>query len=330
LIVPSNVAQRYSYLLPYIQVVAQRVKETVFSYCEREGFAFIGRTKSVESLAEKIESGRFSKWSSLEDVYACAIVIPTLAREDDVIRFLQNAFAEVAIYRRHGSQKAPETFRFDTTRFIGRTRNLPSLNFPPEVFEIAFEVQIRSAFDHAWAVTTHNLVYKTESVDWKDRRLASQLRASTEQLDMIVLGFEQTSELVTTQEWPDLDLQRKIANAFKEQVNSGKIPQELAPRDWNRFAENLFVLIRSPEHHRNQPRDQLVRQALEILDGEIVRSSPAIFPRSVSLLQWCLGTLTAAGFLRHPLIKYVPNVTSELIALFPSVEQLTGDFEAGL
>jgi hypothetical protein len=37
------------------------------------------------------------------------------------------------------------------------------------------------------------LVYKSSEIDWKRLRLAAQIKANVEQLDTLILAFEQTS-----------------------------------------------------------------------------------------------------------------------------------------
>ena len=54
MIIPSAIRQRFVNLEPELKVISSRVRETVFGYCDREGFAYAGRTKTLESLAEKI------------------------------------------------------------------------------------------------------------------------------------------------------------------------------------------------------------------------------------------------------------------------------------
>ena len=85
MIVPVNIRQLFDDAFPYIVELDKRVTETVFSYCMREGFAFSARPKTIESVAEKIETGRFRRWVDVDDLFACTVVIPTLRDEKRVI-----------------------------------------------------------------------------------------------------------------------------------------------------------------------------------------------------------------------------------------------------
>ena len=65
---PQILMQRYGELHPLLVEVATRVKSTLASFCEKNGYAFVCRVKTAESLAEKIETGRFRRWSEIDDL----------------------------------------------------------------------------------------------------------------------------------------------------------------------------------------------------------------------------------------------------------------------
>ena len=68
--------------------------------------------------------------------------------------------------------------------------------------KISFEVQIRTAFDPAWVVTTHALSYKSSVVDWKQQRLAAELKATAEKMDLLILAFQEASLKIEESRWP--------------------------------------------------------------------------------------------------------------------------------
>ena len=80
------------------------------------------------------------------------------------------------------------------------------LNNQLNIYNITFEIQVKSAFEHAWAVSTHDLVYKSPEIDWKRLRLAAQIKANVEQLDTLILAFEQTSAIIQENHSPDLNI----------------------------------------------------------------------------------------------------------------------------
>lgn len=312
---------------PYIGQVAARVRDIVSELCENSGYAYLGRVKDVESLSEKIETGRFESWGDLDDLFACSIIVPTLSDEPTVIARLQAAFLETACKRRGSTRKDPTVFRFDATRFIGRLRPESVPGAIGNLLEIQFEVQVRSAFEHAWSVTTHALAYKSAQVDWRHMRLAAQLRAAVEQLDQVVLGFEQTATFIADQAWPEVQAQQRIWTFFTGLVTEKLLPTEVIPRSWGRFAENLLALIVSSSERRISNLARHVEDALEGIDAEVRSTSVQTFPRSISLLQFCAGAMARHGFLIAPPHRFVPLVTSELLSLYPEAKALGAGFK---
>src|SRR5580698_10811086 len=178
MIVPAALTRKFNDLEMALRQLSEEVRRTVHTYCNSNaGFAYSDRLKAIESLAEKIETGRYEKWSDLDDLFGCCVIIPTLAEEQDVLEFLKKAFVHVTTRHRGDSKKAPDVFRFEATRFIGKLSPTDTTKTSSPLYTTCFEVQIRTAFEHACAVTTH-AVYKGGSVDWRARRLAAHLKAA--------------------------------------------------------------------------------------------------------------------------------------------------------
>jgi ppGpp synthetase/RelA/SpoT-type nucleotidyltranferase len=278
MIVPASIDQKFQYIRPYIDIIGSKVKDIIIAYCEREGFPFVFRFKTSASLAEKIETGRFQKWSDLDDIFACAIIIPTLEYETSVIDFLQREFEQVNLRRRGSTQNDPTVFRFDSTRFIGRIK--PSLRDEPDekIRSLSFEVQVRSAFEHAWSVATHALSYKGQQIDWKVLRLTAQLKAAVEQLDNLILGFNEITKFISEQYWPEVQTKKDIEAFFREQFQNGLIPTEVAPASWTRFCDNIYSFVRSSHIRSSNPFEE----AIGALKNEIEKMTLASFPRRPS------------------------------------------------
>ena len=79
------------------------------------------------------------------------------------------------------------------------------------IYQIQFEIQVKSAFEHAWSVSTHDLVYKNSEINWRKLRLAAQIKATVEQLDMLILAFEQTSEFIEDNSYPVIKIKQHLA-----------------------------------------------------------------------------------------------------------------------
>lgn len=309
-----------------LAVIAERVGDILRRYCNDNGYPFVGREKTPASISEKVESGRFSCWSKIDDLYACTIVIPTLRQEASVLKFLRERFLERATKARGSTMKSPDVFRFDATRFIGSLRPPPGVDASERLYVIQFEVQIRTAFEHAWSAATHELVYKSGTVDWKRMRMAAQLKAAVEQLDTLVLAFESSAELITEHPSPDIAAKVAVVAKFQSLLNQGVIPSDSEPKDWSRFADNFAALVRAGSRGARQALPARTDAALDIVAGEM-RKLGKSFPRSISLFQLVLGLLTEADFLQLPLQDYSAVVTSELTDLYPRAKLIPSPFD---
>ena len=155
--VPADIRRRFDAIAGPFAVMQGRVRDVVLYFCEGTGYAYVGRAKSLESIAEKVETGRVAAWSELDDLFGCTIVVPSRRHEKDVLTYLQKEFQEHATKLKGQTKQDPEIFRFGATRFIGTLRPGPvGLAEENDVSRLRFEIQIRTAFEHAWSVATHD------------------------------------------------------------------------------------------------------------------------------------------------------------------------------
>ena len=251
MIVPSVLSSRFEEWKPFILDALKRVEETLVPYARRQGYIFDGRVKTLESLAEKLESGRYNGWPQIEDLYACTIAIPLPDEESNVREFLIEKFDLISSRERGRTAKQPEVFRFDSTRLILRTRKpeIAPREEDPSVFSVSFEVQIKSLYDYAWAKTTHALTYKSNTVEWKRYRLAAHLKAASEQIEFLLRGFDGASQYLVESPWASIRDKKRIGSFFKNSVENGVIPIEVAPKDWSRFSDNIYRGLQALEGH---------------------------------------------------------------------------------
>ena len=324
MIVPSMVDRLYSESHAYVRELADRVRSILTVYCRENKYLYEDRIKTLESTAEKLETGRYRTWQDLDDLFAASIVIPLITEEKAVVDFLTDRFERVAINLRGKSQKSPDTFRFDSTRFVGR---LPRESGSAEgdvysIYSVSFEVQVKTVFDFAWTRTTHALTYKGPSVSWERQRLAAQLKAAAEQMDMLVLGFDSMTKFAGAGSWPGTDDRAKIEHFLRERVESGAIPRELVPKDWTRFADNAYRVLQifggDPPTGMGQRHLKRLDNLLDILNREITKLGPDGIPRSISLLQFVVGVLGSANLACPKQNAFFFLQTQEMKSLFPN------------
>jgi ppGpp synthetase/RelA/SpoT-type nucleotidyltranferase len=321
LIVPPEVQEFFSAITEYVAFVRDSAHATLAAYCSRQQYALLDRTKTLESLSEKFETGRLKSFDEVNDLYGATIIVPTHSHEPSVLNFLRSMFEEVATKRRGESRKSPDVFRFDETRFYGRLKRPEG---DPKLLAIVFEVQIRSAFEHAWQAVTHDLVYKNQIVDWRRVRLASHLKALVEQADLVAENFSAISSYVRPSEWEEIDAQVTLINYFSEAATRGLLPEEFIPKDWSRLAQNLVSLLRAAGRARPRAAEltgnlrEDSRRVIEIFSKYLDGVAREKIPRSLSLFQLIFGVLITERAVSLN-TQYVVLINESLQLAFPKV-----------
>jgi len=311
---PERVRSAYQQVAGLLAAIQEYVGGTLRPYCNSKGYLFFDRIKGLESLGEKLESGRLASWSAIDDLYACTLVIPTSAHEAGVLRKLDACFERVSVRSRGTAKKSPETFRFDTTRYYGKLQEAASLARAPGIGQVLFEIQVATAFEYAWATVTHDLVYKGEQVDWKKQRLAAQLKAAVEQIEMIISAFDQMSSAVPESSWPEVEDKQKIVDVFRELISDEVVSSELAPASWRRFSDNVYGLVRSYSKNGYTIREDL-SALLSGISAYWRGPEAPICPTGGSLFQFVLGYVARSDSPGN-LASYTVVESSELRDLY--------------
>jgi hypothetical protein len=308
--VPTAIEEAYGHAATTVAAVGRYVTATLAPWCEDREFLFLKRVKTSESLSEKLESGRFGRWSEINDLFACSVVVPTASHEPSVREYLDLAFVPVVIRDRNSSSIPPDAFRFDSTRYVARVRSEGAMQLPPGAKDILFEVQIRTVFEHAWIVVTHDLVYKADDSDWRRSRLAAHLKAAVEQIELVIAGFESNIPLVVDAHDPEMDAKQEIVDVFKRLQSEGLITAELVPNSWRRFADNVYALVNS--YSRAHQPASLARELCHAVDGHLRATRVAADLHSGSLFQVVVGLVNAGVIASASLDSFVLVESSEL------------------
>lgn len=320
MIVPKEIRTAFNDSLPLVKATSERVRDIVHSYCEKNAFLFDDRLKSIESLGEKIESGRYSSWAQIDDLYACTIIVPLLSDEPKVISFLKSEFREKTIRSRKTANKAPDAFRFDSARFYGYLRQPEGMaDQTGTIYNIPFECQIKTVFDFAWGKVSHALAYKSAQIGWGRQRLVAQMKATVEQLDMLTQAFESNVDVIPESPWEEITAKKQISEFFKSLVDQEKLPREIQPNDWTRFADNVYRAYQVFSKSRRVPAhtissfEELFREYFDKTDKDSI-------PRSISLFQTVVGIIGATGQYNGKDSKYSMLVTESFQTLFPGAD----------
>jgi ppGpp synthetase/RelA/SpoT-type nucleotidyltranferase len=321
---PESVRQAFARVEPIIADAQRYVRETLEPYARSHNYLFVDRRKRVDSLSEKLESGRYGRWSELDDLYACTIVVPVSRHEDAVVRKLDASFERITVRSRAEAKKAPDVFRFDGLRWYGTLRAEAAMSRQPGVERFMFEVQVITAFEFAWITVTHDLVYKADNVDWRRQRLAAQLKAAVEQIEVIIGVFDSASVAVLESPWPESAAKAEIIERCQLLVSDGLVPASLVPGSWRRFSDNFISLIRSFERDPNK-LVIAVRSVLDAIDADLRAATPFTLPVGGTLFQYILSVVARPDTLGD-LSRFVVVPSRELTDVY-GVRDLPKPFE---
>jgi hypothetical protein len=92
----------------------------------------------------------------------------------------------------------------------------------------------------------------------------------------------------------------------------GNIPSELAPKDWSRFADNVWRLPKATKRVHRDEMEALATKALSVIQLELDSIPRERIPSSVSIFQFTLGVLTKGRLVGAKLQRFYPMITPEL------------------
>lgn len=216
-------------------IVDPMIKNRILS-----GWHYESRIKSDESFAIKVESGRFDNPGELEDFFACLIVVRNSTELDDAEKIILDLFNIISRRPSDPSnlRKTPEDFRYDGTRIYVRLKDDPALP-PSPLSKINFEVQIKTFLMHAWDISTHDIVYKSNEPNWNISRVAFQLRAMLEHADLSIMEIKQLAENSSMKSsTKEFNLRIEVINFLKQ-----KWPEDSLPEDLKHLADNVISLL---------------------------------------------------------------------------------------
>ena len=219
-----------------------KVVEKLIKSIKSKTWHYYGRIKSIESYALKLETGRYTDPTKLEDFFACTLVVENTIEIKNAIKLLK-PFLKIQ-YRRPPNEKFThknsDSFVFDDLRLYATLRSTAARAKGP-INEIVFEMQIKTFLQHAWSIATHDLIYKSDKVNWVKQRVAYQVKAMLENAEV---SIEKASTLKKIPGIPLTNEKVEIQNQVRKFILS-KWSEDRLPTDLIRLIDNVIQLLKT-------------------------------------------------------------------------------------
>jgi ppGpp synthetase/RelA/SpoT-type nucleotidyltranferase len=237
--IPASIRTLYAEQVEANRRLREKVDARIENF-KRDTWHYESRLKQDQSFALKIESGRAADPSAVEDVFACTLVVRNGTEIDEAEKLVRDHF--VVVERRppdpKQTHKWPDQFQFDDLRLYVQWKEDSDLP-PSTVAGITFEVQIKTFLQHAWAIATHDLVYKTDKVSWGKQRIAFQIKAMLEHAE---LSIQEAESLAASSVLAVTNKRTSTIQDYMTLLTSEWNVSDL-PSDIRRLAENIIGLM---------------------------------------------------------------------------------------
>jgi hypothetical protein len=236
--IPQSVRNLYATLEPEYQLLREHVDRLMLARKE-ERWHYESRLKSAESFALKLETGRVANPGQPEDLFACTLVVERPQRIPQAEALVTSLFSlkERRPKKPDRTHLAPYSFEFDDLRLYVKWRD-DTQTRPTGLAPRLFEVQVKTFLQHAWAIATHDRLYKSSSADWASSRIAFQVKAMLENAEVAIGAADTLGAAFALARSDDRteELRNTIA-AIELRWHDEQLPQ-----DRRRLAENLLSL----------------------------------------------------------------------------------------
>lgn len=238
--IKAPIRQAYQDQRPLYEALKQRIDDLFQGACRDRRWHYESRVKDELSYALKIETGRVPALDNVEDFFGCTIVVRNSSEIGTAVKFVKQSCS--ISYRRPPSPSRtnhrPATFEFDDLRLYVTLNANPGAP-PNPATSLTFEVQIKTFLFHAWAIATHDLMYKANDVNWGRERIAFQVRAMLEQAET---SIEQAQQLAAAASLGKEDRETQELRTIIDTI-TGLWPRDQLPADLRRLSQNIRDLL---------------------------------------------------------------------------------------
>lgn len=212
------------------------------------------RIKGIESVYDKLQTGRYETLRDLNDLVGLKVV---LLRRSLVADAILIARSSLQVLHEEVRPQQPTDFSYSEPHLIVR----PPQDFcerHPELAGLSAELQFTTALQHALDMATHDFDYKGQSFSWGNFRIVAQLRGSLELVDNLIDGAESLGLLARQGASVPEEYQRRQQLL---EVLAAAIPDDKLPKDQRRMATTVDKWIQALPKTAEELREALERHA---------------------------------------------------------------------
>lgn len=251
--------------------IYQKLKSEVDDFFTSEKLPkwhYESRVKRLQSFSLKAETARFEKISDLEDFFGACLVVENSAAIENAIQVIKKKFKIVSQKPKSDgiTHKQPDSFVFDDLRLYLEIPSNPNRR-PKGIEGITFELQLKTFLQHAWAIATHDLIYKGDELSWASNRIAYQVKAMLEHAELSIMESQRLSESELLKKTSNsFEMNNKLMLFFKETWSKDLLPNDLirltgSIRNLMRITgidfDELREICRNSKHIGDSPRKNI-------------------------------------------------------------------------
>jgi hypothetical protein len=272
--------------------------------------------KGLDSYLAKLQTGRFSSLE-LDDLFAATIVVH---RTDQISECVDGLPASVSVLERRdpsSRRQEPDAFGFNDTIAICRLAPPAGMDIKPgAIYGVQFEIQVKTILQFAWGKLTHAVAYKANEVNWRRYRLAAQMRAATEQADLLYATFDALVRSVPAGRSDRVDEREQIFRRVTAFADGGLVPAQMKSADMVHFSDSCIALC--------QIVGVGVTDALNEVETYL---RGAEFPVALTLWEVVSGVVLTKRWGQLPLKtirarRFFFFVTDEAVDIFPKLREI--------
>lgn len=233
--VEKSIRDHYILLRDTYELIAGDVDGLLKEACEKNGWSYTSRIKEVQSYALKLATGR-----EVDDFFGCSIVVSTLADVPAAVELVESCLVVIDRRPKETINHRPTEFQFDSLRLYCRLMDSVKKTLK---HDRKFEVQVKTLLEQAWSRATHDFSYKGDDISWAKERIAAQLKAM---LDNVELSISQISSLSLSpnldRRHRDYEARAKILSFLRDEL--GAEQGVILPSDLRRLTDIVHGLLK--------------------------------------------------------------------------------------